>query len=514
VERLSLSKSYLLGIDIGTAGAKSVIFNLSGNWVSRGYVEYPVSMPKSGWAEQDPNTWWRSAVESLRIAIRKATIPADEIVCVGLSSQINSPSFIGEDGNPLRSSILWMDRRADPQATWVRQKIGEEKICRITGVKVDSFYSYCKLLWVKENQPKIWEQTKVILQPKDYIGFKLTGECVLDKALASSSGLLDTRRGHYAISLLEEMNIPTEKLPRLVPSTEVIGKVTEEAADQTGLASGIPVITGSGDVIVNAVGSGVVKTGLAYNKTATASDIVICVDHPIFDSRFRMVSYAHALPKKWLLVGGAGGGICYRWFRDTFSQSEVEVAKRLNKDPYEIMDAEAQQVKPGSENLIFLPHLMGARSPVWDTKARGVYFGININHDKRHFIRAVMEGVAFSVRHRIEIIEKDLGVDIEEVRVVGGGARSPLWRRIMADVYNKPIVLPGGEDQECLGAAILAGVGVGLYKDAIEASNKAIPVVDRLEPMRENREKYERLYRVYAGLYHNLKDSFDMLFEA
>lgn len=501
----------LLGIDIGTTGAKSVLFDLNGNLVSKGYVEYPVSTPKPGWAEQDPTTWWNATIESLEIALSKSATLPDRILCIGLSGQTNSPSFIGEGGKPLRPSILWMDRRAELQASRIREMIGEERIHKITGVKVDPFFSYCKVLWVKENQPDILKETKVLMQPKDYIGFKLTGECVLDKALASSSGFLDIKLGEYAMGLLEEEGFPTEKLPKLVLCSEIIGEVTADASELTGLVKGTPVIAGSGDVMVNAVGAGVLKNGYAYNKTATASDIVVCVNQPIFDPKFRIVSYVHAIPDKWLLVGGAAGGVCYRWFRDKFAREEIEIAKDLGKDPYEIMDIGAQQVETGSSNLIFLPYMMGARSPIWDPKARGVYFGININHDKRHFIRAIMEGIAYSVRHRIDILEKELDVKIKEVRVVGGGARSQLWRRIMADVYNKPIILLGGEEQECLGSAILASVGTGLYRDSAEACERMVSTIERLEPVRENNEKYERLFRVYVGLYDRLKDSFDAL---
>jgi len=508
-----LSNMYLLGIDVGTTGTKSVIFDAEGKFVSKGYVEYPVIIPKSGWAEQNPSKWWDATVQSLKNAIHRASIPTNEIACVGLSGQTNSPSFISEDGSPLRSSIIWMDKRAEPQASWIRREIGEETIHKTTGVKTDPFYSYCKIMWVKENQPKIFEQTKVILQPKDYIGFKLTEEHFLDKALASSSGLLDTIRGEYAVEFLDEIGLPIEKLPKLVLSTEIVGKVTEKAAKLTGLQKGTPVVAGSGDVMVNAIGSGVVKLGHAYNKTATASDIVVCVDHPVFDPKFRIVSYVHAAPDRWLLVGGSEGGIYYRWFREKFAQQEVELAKHLKKDPYEIMDDEAEKAEPGSRNLIFLPYLTGARSPVWDPKARGVYFGITLNHEKKHFIRAIMEGIAYSVRHRMEIMERELGIRIEEVRAVGGGGRSALWRRIMADVYNKPVILPGGEEHECLGAAILSGVGAGLYKDVDQASDKLIPIVDRTEPKKELNERYTKLFEVYVGLYSKLRDSFSILAE-
>lgn len=261
-----MSRMYLLGIDVGTTGTKSVIFDQDAKLVAKGYVEYPVSIPASGWAEQDPRTWWNATIESLKAAINKFSRPVSEIACIGLSGQTNSPSFIDREGNPLRPCMIWMDRRAEPQVASIRRKIGEERVYSTTGVKVDSFYSYCKFLWVKENEPQIYEKTKVILQPKDYIGFKLTGESVIDKALASSSGLLDTMKGRYATQLLEDIGLAIEKLPKLVLSTDIIGDVTAEAANLTGLAKSTPVIAGSGDVMVNAVGSGVVKPGQSLQQ--------------------------------------------------------------------------------------------------------------------------------------------------------------------------------------------------------------------------------------------------------
>jgi len=506
-----MSGRYVLGIDVGTTGTKSVIFDVEGQFVSKGYEEYPVFAPKSEWVEQDPDVWWSATIKSVRAAISRANISADDIACIGLSSQTNSPTFLDKNGKPLRRSILWMDRRAEPQATRIREKIGEETIHKITGVKISSFYSVYKILWVKDEEPEIYEKCKVILQPKDYICFKLTGEYVLDVALASSSGFADTRQRNYANELLEELGLSTAKLPKLVNPSDVVGEVGKEAAEATGLAKGTPVVAGSGDVITNAIGSGVIKVGQAYNKIATAADLAVCVDHPIFDRKFRFVSYIHALPERWILMGGSGEAICYRWFRDNFCQLETVVAKQLNKSPYGIMDEEAEKASLGSKNLIFLPYLVGVRSPIWDSKARAVFFGISLNHSKEHFIRSIMEGVAYSIRHRMDIIENELRIPINEVRVVGGGARSAIWRRIMADVYGKQIILPKGEELECLGATILAGLGIKLYKDANEACNKLIPIADQLQPKKENHKKYEKLFRIYVSLYEKLKDIFAML---
>ena len=502
---------YLLGIDVGTSGTKSIIFDLKGNIISKAYVEYSLITPEPGWVEQDPEIWWNATIKTIKNAIEKAFIKVDEIKCIGLSGHTNTPSFIDKSGKPLYHSIVWMDRRAEKQANIIREKIGNKKIHKITGVKIDPFYSVYKILWLKDNHPNIIEKIHAILQPKDYIGLKLTGEFFLDKALASSSGYLDINKGEYAYDLLEEIGFPIEKLPKLVLPYEIVGEVTEEAAKLTGLRKGTPVVAGSGDVMVNAIGCGTIEIGSAYNKMATASDIVVCIEKPIFDPKTRMVFYSHVIPNKWLLVGGSNSGICYRWFRDHFGIIEKEIAKNLNKDPYEIMDAEAENVEPGSNNLIFLPYLAGARSPIWNTNAKGVFLGITLNHGKNHFIRSILEGIAYDVKHRIEIIEKDFGIKINEIRIVGGGGKSNLWRQIMADIYNKKILLPAGSEQECFGAVILAGYGAKIYSDITKTVKELIPIIDIKEPKKENVEKYSKLFKIYVELYDKLKEAFYLL---
>ncbi len=502
---------YLLGIDVGTSGTKSIIFDINGKIISKAYVEYPLITPKTGWIEQDPEIWWDATIKTIKNAIEKASIKTNEIDCIGLSGHTNTPSFIDKNGKPLYHSIVWMDRRAEKQAQNVYEKIGIEKIHKTTGVKIDPFYSVYKVLWLKDNNPSVIEKIHAILQPKDYIGLKLTGEFFLDKALASSSGYLDINKGEYAYDLLEEIGFPIEKLPKLVLPYEIVGEVTEEAAKLTGLRKGTLVVAGSGDVMVNAIGCGTIEICSAYNKMATASDIVVCIEKPIFDPKTRVVFYNHIIPNKWLLVGGSNSGICYRWFRDKFGIIEKEIAKNLNKDPYEIMDAEAENIEPGSNNLIFLPYLTGARSPIWDTSARGVFFGISLNHDKNHFIRSILEGIAYDVKHRIEIIEKEFGIKINEIRIVGGGGKSSLWRQIMADIYNKTILLPSGSEQECLGAAIIAGYGAKIYEDITKAVKELIPIIDRKEPKKGNVEKYDKLFKIYVELYDKLKESFHLL---
>jgi len=509
---LRLMSDKLLGIDVGTTGAKAVIFDINGAVLSRGYTEYGVITPKPNWSEQAPEIWWNAVLKSVREAIKKARISSGDISCVGLSGQTNGVICIDKEGAVLRPCIIWMDRRALKEVEFIKEKIGEQKFHEITGVLVDPFYSICKILWIKNNEPEIFERTQTILQPKDYVGFRLTGRRVLDVALASCTGTLDTRKKKYTEKILESLDIPIEKFPELVNPTDVIGELTNESAKGLELSKGIPVVAGSGDAMVNTIGSGAINVGQAYAKTATVSDIVAPTDKPVLDSKFRFATYVHPSLDKWLLMSGAtGGGLCYRWFRDTFGQLEESISGDLGRNSYEIMNEEAERAEPGCNGLIFLPYLAGVRSPIWDPKARGVYFGIGLEHRRGHFIRAVLEGVAYSMRRRIEIMENDLGILIKEMSAVGGGGRSPIWRQIIADVTSKPILLTRGEEHECLGAAILAGVGIRMYPNVDDAINKMVLITDRNEPNMKAHEKYSMFYQIYASLYDKLRSSFHQL---
>lgn len=502
----------LLGIDVGTTGTKAVVFDINGTLLSRGYTEYGVVTPKPNWSEQAPEVWWNAVLKSVREAINRARISSRDISCVGLCGQTNGVVCLDREGAVLRPCIIWMDRRSVEEAELTKVEVGQQKFHEITGVLIDPFYSICKILWIKNNEPEIFEKTQTILQPKDYIGFRLTGRRVLDIALASSTGTLDTRKKEYSGEILESLDIPVKKLPELVNPAEIIGELTKESAKGLGLSKGIPVVAGSGDVMVNAIGSGVVNVGQAYAKTATASDIVVSTDKPVLDSKFRFATYIHPSLDKWLFIGGAtGGGLCYRWFRQTFGQLEESISRDLGRSPYEIMNEEAEHAQAGCNGLIFLPYLAGVRSPIWDSMARGVYFGIELEHQKCHFIRAILEGVAYSMRRRIEIMENELNVSIKEMRTVGGGGRSSIWRQIIADVTGKTVLLTHGEEHECLGAAILAGVGIQMHPNIDHATNRMVSIMDRNDPNTEAYDKYGVYYQIYASLYDRLRSSFHQL---
>lgn len=502
----------LLGIDVGTTGLKAVIFRRDGEVLSKGYVEYEVTTRRLGWSEQDPETWWTSTVRSVREAVQRAKASLEDIACIGLSGQTNGVVCIDKEGMVLRPCIIWMDRRSVREAQSIREKIGARKFHGTTGVLVDPFYSICKILWIKNNESETFKKTETILQPKDYIAFRLTGQKVIDAALASCTGTLNTHTKRYAESLLEDLDIPADKLPKPVNPDAIIGEVTSQLSKELGIPAGTPVVAGSGDVMVNALGSGSVAVGQAYVKTATVSDIAVTVGKPLLDPKFRFATYLHPALDKWLLIGGAtGGGLCYRWFRDAFGRLEKGISEDLGMDPYELMNEEAETVKAASDGLVFLPYLEGARSPIWDALARGVYLGITSKHRKPHFIRAILEGVAYSLRHRLDIMKNDLNVQIKEMISVGGGGKSSLWRQIIADVCNRPVLLTGGEEHECLGAAILAGVGTGAYSSLEDAVKTTVSFLDKNEPDVKTHGDYEKPYRVYVSLYDKLKDSFHEL---
>lgn len=508
-----MSDQYILGIDVGTTGAKTTIFDDHGKIQSRGYFEYSFHMPRSDWAEQDPKTFWNGVVQSIKSCL-SSRIKADHILAVGLSGQLNGSIFLDSSGSCLYPCILWLDRRTTSQVEEVKEVIGEREFHNRTGVLFDPFYSIFTFLWFKENCPSSFKKTHVILQPKDYIGYMLTGKYFLDVALASSTGILDIVKKQYAHDFLEDLSIPVEKFPKLVTPLQIVGEITEKASRTLGLRKGIPVVAGSGDVMMNSVGTGVIEEGLSYIKIATASDLVVCIEKPSIDPKFRLATYLNVMKDRWILVGGSGnGGLCYEWFKRNFGEKEGGKSVKNDETLYSSLNREAEEAGVGSEGLIFLPYLIGERSPIWDPDARGVYFGIGLNHKRGHFIRSLLEGTAFSLRHRLKIIEQEFNTPIRDARIVGGGSRSQLWKKIIADVIGKPITSLNVSDVECLGASIVASVGVGIYRNIGEAIKEMVHFYDKTSPDRSHSDKYNQLFKLYLELYVHLRGSFKKLSE-
>jgi len=495
---------YILAHDIGTTGDKATLFDLDGRLITSTLKEYVLHQPKPTWAEQNPEDWWNAFIASTREILKTSKVHPDDIEAVGFSGQMMGCLPIDKDGNPLRSSIIWMDQRSVEQANFIAEQIGEEDFYRITGNRVNPSYTISKILWLKENEPEIYKKTYKFIQSKDYIILKLTGEYVTDFSDASLAGLLDVNRRQWAYGILEELQIPIDKLPRLCASTEVVGGIEQSIAEKIGLKPGTPVVVGGGDGACAAVGAGVVRYGHAYNYVGASSWISICTDKPLIDSKMRIFNQWHLDPNKVSPTGTMQtAGSSYRWLRNEICQAEVNEAWRLGVDPYVIMDSEAEKVEPGSEKVIFLPYLMGERSPWWNPNARGVFFGLALGHRRRHLIRAVLEGVCFNLRIILEAFEEQ-GVRIENIRVIGGGAKGRLWRDMMASIYGKTILVPEYlMEATSFGAAIAAGVGVGIYRD-FSVAEKLVRITDVHNPNLALYEKYSLLYEYFKKLYLTL----------
>lgn len=493
--------AYILAHDVGTTGDKATLFDLDGRLVASTLKEYSLHQPKPTWAEQNPENWWAAFIASTREILKISKVHPGEVEAIGFSGQMMGCLPIDKDGNPLRPSIIWMDQRSVEQANFIAERIGEEAFYRITGNRINPSYTISKILWLRENEPEVYEETYKFLQSKDYIILKLTGEYVTDYSDASLAGLLDVNKRQWAYEILEELQIPVDKLPRLCASTEVVGGIGRSAAEETGLKPGTPVVLGGGDGACAAVGAGVAKYGYAYNYIGASSWVSICTDKPLIDPKMRIFNQWHLDPNKVSPTGTMqAAGSSYRWLRDEICRAEVDEARRLGVDPYTIMDSEAEKVEPGSEKVIFLPYLMGERSPWWNPNARGVFFGLALGHRRRHLIRAVLEGVCLNLRIILEAFEEQ-GVRIENIRVIGGGAKGRLWRDIMASIYGKTILVPEYlMEATSFGAAVAAGVGVGIYKD-FSVAEKLIRITAVHNPDPILSEKYSTLYEYFKKLY-------------
>jgi xylulokinase len=506
-----VASEYLLAHDLGTTGDKATLFTVKGELVASSYLEYPTLHPEPTWAEQNPNDWWTAFVTATKGLLSKSRISSQNILGLSFSGQMLGCLPVDEKGAPLRPSIIWMDQRSIKQAEHIRTKIGAEQYYKTTGNRISPTYTISKILWLRENQPAIYKRTFRFLQAKDYIIYRLTGNFVTDYSDASLTGILDVNNRKWAYELLEELEIPTEKLPELFPSIHVAGEIERAIAKEIGLSSEIPVVIGGGDGPCAAVGAGVVRPGQAYNYVGASSWIAICTEKPLFDPEMRIFNQWHLDPNKVSPTGTMQtAGNAYRWLRDEICQKELSEARGQGVSAYKLMDKEAETVEAGSKGILFLPYLMGERSPWWNPNARGVFFGIALGHRRENLIRAVLEGITFNLRVILDAFEEQ-GVSVKDVRVIGGGARSKLWRRMMADIYGKNILIPAYlEEATSLGAAIAAGVGVGVYR-SFEATEPLVNLVETVDCDLDSHIKYEPLYKYFKKLYTSMVPLYDDL---
>lgn len=496
-----------MGIDLGTTSVRAIIVDEKGKLLGAGVQEYPLYRPHPLWAEQEPLDWWESTKKAIGSALKESDVKPQEIEGIGLSGQMHGLVLLDRNYEVLRRSILWCDQRTLSQCDYIMRK-NRQILIKSTGNPALTGFTLPKIIWVRQEEPKIYEKIHKMLLPKDYIRFKLTGEFATEVSDASGTLMLDIRKRKWSEEVLATFGIRKENLPVVYESPEITGKITKESAKETGLKEGTPVVGGGGDQAAGGVGNGIVKEGLISSTIGTSGVVFASLNDVKTDPLLRTHTFCHAVPGKWHIMGvmlSAGGSL--KWFKDTLGTEEINVSKMTGQDPYEILTIEASRVEPGSEGLIFLPYLMGERTPYPDPYAKGVFFGLTPRHTKAHLVRAVMEGVAFGLKDSLEIIRK-LGMEIKEIRASGGGARSALWRQIQADINNVPMVTINMTEGPAFGVALLAGVGTGIYKNVEEACSSTIETTGKTEPIKENVKRYEEYYKIYRSLYHKLKDEF------
>lgn len=493
-----------LGIDLGTSSVKIIAMKQDGKVIASVSKEYPVFYPQAGWAEQNPEDWWDATKEGIKELIERNNLDKASIKSIGFSGQMHGLVALDENNEVLLPAILWCDQRTQEECDYITELLGQEKLSKYTGNKALTGFTAPKVLWVKKHRPEIYNKIKHIMLPKDYIRFMLTGEYASEVSDASGTLLFDVENRTWSKEMLKALEIPENLMPKCYESYEVTGKVTKEAALLTGLQEGTLVVGGGGDQAAGAVGTGTVESGIISVAMGTSGVVFSSQKTYAVDSENRLHSFCHA-NGEWHVMGVMlSAAACLKWW--------VEDVNKGDSKTFDELLAEAEKVPAGSEGLIFLPYLMGERTPYNDPNAKGCFIGLSITHTRAHMTRAILEGVAFGLKDSLEMI-KDLNMPINEVRVSGGGAKSKLWRQILSDIFEARVDMINSVDGPSYGAAILAAVGAGAYESVNEACRKMIKITESIEPNLSNKEQYKKMYKVYHSLYNNLKDTFKAIAE-
>nr|WP_315025234.1 xylulokinase [uncultured Aminipila sp.] len=504
---------YLLGIDIGTSGTKTVLFDVDANTISAKTCEYPLYQEQNGWAEQEPVDWWQATVAGIKYVIEESKINPKDIKGIGLSGQMHGLVMLDSKGNPLRKSIIWCDQRTGKEVEDMNRLLTPEKLIGITANPALTGFTAAKILWVKKNEPGIYSQCAHILLPKDYIRYKLTGEFATEVSDASGMQLMDISKRNWSDEILDTLGINRELLGKMYESPDITGEVHKEAAAETGLAAGTIVVGGAGDNPAAAIGTGIVSEGSAFTTIGTSGVVYAISDKVAIDKKGRVHTLCASVPGKWTVMSCTqGAGLSLQWLRNNVCSNEAAEAKEKGVDPYEIMTEMAAQTPIGADRLIYLPYLMGERSPHPDPDCRGTFFGLSAIHERKHLIRSVLEGVAYSQLECVDVF-REMGVNINEMMICGGGARSDFWRQMFADMYQCPVSTIKAEQGGALGAAILAGVGAGVYKNLEDTCKKLILKKSIHEPIKANSVEYQKYYKLYKELYITLFGSYKKLAE-
>ncbi len=503
--------AYILGVDIGTSGTKTVLFTEDGTPVSSATYEYPLYTPRNGYAEQEPLDWWNAVVNGIKQVISDSGIISSEIKGVGLSGQMHGLVMLDGDNKVIRRSIIWCDQRTAREVIEITEKVGHDRLIEITANPAITGFTAAKIMWVKNNEPENYEKCRHILLPKDYIRFMLTGEYATEVSDASGMQLLDIPNRCWSDEVLGKLGIDKSLLAKVYESPEITGKITKKAAELTGLCEGTIVVGGAGDNAAAAVGTGVVEDGKAFTTIGSSGVVFAHTSNISIDKKGRVHTFCCAVPDCWHVMGVTqSAGLSLKWFRDNLCWSEMETALNMGVDPYYLTDKAAMEVPIGANRLIYLPYLNGERTPYLDPNCRGAFIGLSTMHKKRDLIRAVMEGVSYSLRDCVEVM-REMNINVTDMMACGGGGSSHLWRQMLADLYACSVKTTQNKEGPALGVALLAAVGAGIYSSVPEAC-KAVILPDKIQnPIEENIGQYERVYKIYRNLYSSLKTSFDEL---
>jgi xylulokinase len=501
--------SALLGIDIGTSGTKTLAMDPDGKVLAAALETYPCYVPKPLWSEQDPEDWWQATIKSVRAVVRKARLKPGDVKAIGLSGQMHGSVFLDKRDRVIRRAILWNDQRTSAECREMEERVGgRANLIQLVANPAMTGFTAPKILWLRNHEPKRFERTAKVLLPKDEIRRRMTGEYATEVSDASGMLLLDVARRRWSAELLAKLELDIGLLARCYESEEVTGKLTREAARLLGLTTDCVVVGGAGDCAAGAVGNGIVQRGVLSTSIGTSGVMFVHSDEVKIDPEGRIHTFCHAVRGKWHMMGvnlSAGGSL--QWFRNQLCKADLAEAKRKKIEVYDVLSKEAEAVRPGSQGLFFLPYLSGERTPHADPDARGCFVGLTLAHTRGHLIRAIMEGVAYSMRDSLEIIE-GLGVPVQEIRASGGGSRSPLWRQIQADAFGRKVVTINTEEGPAYGVALLAAVGAGIFHNVQEACAATIRVVRQTGVQRQAKVYYDRAFPIYQQLYRSLRNDF------
>ncbi|MBK8021104.1 MAG: FGGY-family carbohydrate kinase [Chloroflexi bacterium] len=499
-------RDLLLGIDVGTSAAKAVLISLDGRLQGVGQAEYPLHSPRPDHVEQNPEDWWDAVCIAIRRALDGIPSAADRVAGVAVSAQAPTLLPLDASGRPLRPALIWMDRRADAEVELLKREFGADRLFEITGNRMDSYYVAAKLLWFRRHEPELLAQTHQFVQINGYIAYRLCAAYSLDTGHAGLLSLRDYRRDAWSDELLARCGLEARQFPPILPGHHILGEVTPTAAAATGLGAGTPVLVGTVDASAAALEAGIVEGGIAAEMTGTSTVLIMSNSGAIADRA--LIAFPHVLTGLNLLVGATvASGASLKWFRDQLGQMEVQAAAEQGRSAFDLLTAQAEEIAPGSGGVVFLPYMMGERSPLWQTEARGVFFGLSLTTPRAALIRAILEGTSFSLRHNVETAQA-AGLVLKEIRSVGGGAKSPLWCQIKADVLGIPIALPETGTGAPYGDALLVGLGTGVFPDLAEIVKSAVRIHRTFEPDPRRHERYSEIYALYRDLALHLHGDF------